>query len=171
MDVRRVAGERDPAERSATLGEERTDVFGNEARIAESIREAGLLCLASQVVPVVERDRAALRERDDRRAVPGDRLARPPNVALRIARAQPREVLHAGRHIAVERVVGARLIGDDVHAHAPAHELGQHIGGVGDERDAARCPVAERPLRDRERVVERRRDLVEEALAAAPLGT
>src|SRR5213592_2884294 len=68
MDVRRVSGKRDPPEGSTALGEERTDVFGNEAWIAEGAREAGLFCLASQVIAVVERDGAAAGERDDRRA-------------------------------------------------------------------------------------------------------
>ena len=86
-------------------------------------------------------------------------------------RTQPVGVLDTSRHIPVQRIVGARLIGDDVDAHAAAHELGHHVGSVGDERDAARCPITKRALRDGERVVERRRDLVQETLPSTALRT
>src|SRR5688572_33108629 len=106
MDVRRVARQRDPAERSAALGEQRADVLRHEAGIAEGIGESGFLGLAAQVVPVVECDRAGLRERDDRLAVARDRLARPLHVALRIAIATATRGLDTRRDVRSE---GARV--------------------------------------------------------------
>ena len=49
---------------------------------------------------------------------------------------------HAVRHVAVERVVGRRLIGDDVRHDAAAHELRQHDGGVALERNRAGDAIA-----------------------------
>src|SRR5206468_12170037 len=68
-DVGFISGERDPAERTASLGEERADVRRHESRIAERIRVPRGAGFAPQVVPVVESDRAPRGERHDRLAV------------------------------------------------------------------------------------------------------
>src|SRR2546430_6472423 len=83
-DVGRVTRERDPTEGTASFGEQRADVRGDEARVAEGIRESGRLGFAAQVVPVVERDRSALGDRPDRLSVARDRPARAADAVLRV---------------------------------------------------------------------------------------
>ena len=48
---------------------------------------------------------------------------------------------HQVRHVAVERVVRARLVGDDVGAEAQSPELGKHVRGVRAQADAQRTPL------------------------------
>ena len=61
-DVRRVAGERDPAERALALAEQRTDVGGDEARVVEGALEPAELGLGAEAVAVVEDLGAASRK-------------------------------------------------------------------------------------------------------------
>src|SRR5207244_11462196 len=84
MAVGGIVEERAPSERASSLGEERADVLGHETGVAESVREARGLRFATQVVAVVERDRAALGQRDDRLDVPRDRGPRATNIVLGI---------------------------------------------------------------------------------------
>ena len=44
-------------------------------------------------------------------------------------------------HVADQRVVRARLVGDDVGLEALAEQLGQHLGGVRAQPDAQRAPL------------------------------
>src|SRR5438309_10970692 len=154
-DVLPITRERDPAEWPAAFAEARTDVLGHEPRVAERLREAGLLRLAPQVVAIVDRDSAGPPERDDRPRVPRDRAARLAYVAVRIARAQRVGVGDAGGDVPVERVVRARLIGHDVDPNAAPDELGEHVGGVRDQTDAARRPALAVPLELEQDIVER----------------
>src|SRR5438132_9019115 len=102
MDVRGIAGERDPTERAPSLGEERSYVLGHETGVAESVREARGLCFAAQVVAVVERDRAARGQRDDRLNVADDRRSRAPDILLGIVSSERCGVGDTGGDIAVE---------------------------------------------------------------------
>ncbi len=60
-----------------------------------------------------------------------------PHHALGVPLAQLDGLLQrpAGGKIAVQRIVGAGLIGDRVRAHAAAHELRKHLGGVAEKTD------------------------------------
>ena len=46
----------------------------------------------------------------------------------------------ARRDVAVERVVGGGLVGDDVYGDVAAHKLGQHLGRVAKQPDRQRAP-------------------------------
>ena len=59
VNVRGFSGERNPAERTASFAEQRTDEQRHEAADLERVLHARLQRLAAQVVAVVERDRAA----------------------------------------------------------------------------------------------------------------
>ncbi len=67
------------------------------------------------------------------------------------------------RDVAVERIVRAGLIGDDVDLHAAAHELGQDLGGVGRQADREATPVGAGAVQPGQRVVEVGRALVQVA--------
>ena len=58
----------------------------------------------------------------------------------------------------------ARLIGDHIDGDAPANDLGQDLGGVPDEADRPRGAFAAVALDLHDRIVERRSDLIDEAL-------
>ena len=73
----------------------------------------------------------------------------------------------ADRQVAVHRIVRAGLVGDGVGTHAAAHEFGQDLGGVAEQRDRFRLPCLRVLLDARERVVEVGRLLVDVARAQA----
>ena len=66
--------------------------------------------------------------------------------ALRVALAQRegRLVAHPVGDVAVEGVVGAGLVGDQVRHHASPHDLGQDVGGVAEEADRQRPALGHR---------------------------
>ena len=102
----------------------------------------------------------------------GDRaLADPAQVVVGIGGAQGVGLLDGqpGGDVAVERVVGARLVGDDVDRRAAAHELGQHLGGVAQQPDRQRLAAPARGVQAAQRVVEIGCALVEVARLDAPL--
>src|SRR2546427_3748512 len=90
-----VPGEGDPPEWTASFGEQRADVRGDEPRIAEGFRVSGGARLASKIVSVVERDGTARRERDDGLAVTRHRGAGSAHVLLWIGAAEGPGVGHA----------------------------------------------------------------------------
>ena len=51
VDVRGIAGERHPAERSAAFAEQRADVFGHEAGDIEGALHAGALACVRMLLP------------------------------------------------------------------------------------------------------------------------
>ena len=124
-DVRRIAGEGDPAEGALAVAEQRTDVGGDEARVREGPLEAAQLRLGPQAVAVVEYLRAGIEEADQRGAVGRDRGAGALHVGVRVLLTQPHCLLqgHQVGDVAVERVVGARLVGDDVRLEPHPLEL------------------------------------------------
>src|SRR5256712_6715618 len=128
-DVLPVTRERDPAEWPAAFAEERTDVLGHEPRVAERVRETGLLRLAPQADAIVDRDSAGPRERDDRLAVPRNRAARLAYVAVRIAPAQRVGVGDAGGGVPRERGGPARLVGSRRGPTAPPDQPPEHRRG------------------------------------------
>ena len=85
-DVLRIAAQRHPTERTFPFAKKRTDVFRNEPGNVERIFNTGLLRLGANVVPVIERDRAFLLQREHRFDVHGHRLHRLFNVLVGILR-------------------------------------------------------------------------------------
>ena len=73
------------------------------------------------------------------------------------------------RDVADERIVGRGLIGDDIRRVAAPHQLGQHVGGVGDQPDRARDALGRVPPHAGERILEVDRGLVEVAALQPPL--
>jgi hypothetical protein len=142
-DVGRVAGQRDPAEGPLALAEERADVGGHEARIGERALEPAEARLGAQAVAVVEDLGARVEEPHHGGAVRGHRGARVPDVLVGRAAAQRLGLVacQAVRDVAVERIVGARLVGDDVGVEARGQQGGQDLGGVGAEPDAERAAI------------------------------
>ena len=68
-----------------------------------------------------------------------------------------------------QRVVGRRLVGDDVDGHAAAQQLRQHLGAVADHPDRPGAPLADRGLAGGDGGVQIGGELVEVAvLDAAP---
>ena len=82
---------------------------------------------------------------------------------LRLLERQP------GGDVAVERVVRARLVGDDVDLHVAPRKLGEDLRGIAGEADRERAPLAPRAVKARKRVVEVRGSLVEVAGLDSPL--
>ena len=138
-DVLRVARERDPAERALALGEQRPDVRRDEAGEGERPREAAELRLAPDRVAVVEDGGSGILESDHRRDLLRHRAARPRGEALGVAVGLGAPVLEGDAHRQVgERVVRARLIGDDVDRHPAQQQVAEHLGGVADDADRQR---------------------------------
>ena len=165
VDVGRVARERHPAKRALALAEQRADVGGDEAGVGEGVRVAVGGGEPAQRVAVVEGLGAGLLQQPDGGHV-GDRaLADAAQVVVGIGGAQRVGLLDGqpGGHVAVERVVGARLVGDDVDRRAAAHELGQHLGGVAQQPDRQRLAPAARGVQAAQGVVEVGGALVEVA--------
>jgi hypothetical protein len=48
------------------------------------------------------------------------------------------------RQIAVDRIVRAGLVGDDVRPDAATHQLGKNIGGIAEQADRDRLPALRR---------------------------
>ena len=170
-DVGRVAGERDPAERPLALAEQRPQVGGHEPRVGEGVGEPTGQRLAPQVVPVVEHLGTGTEEADHGLAVGRHRLPGPPHVLVRIRGAQRGRRLHVepARHVAVERVVGRRLVGHHVDRRRPPQQLRKGVGRVGHHADRQRAPLGHRRRAPGQAVVERVRPLVEVALGQPAL--
>ena len=69
----------------------------------------------------------------------------------------------AGRQIAVQRIVGGGLVGDQVGQHAAAHELRKDLGRVAEQADREGAPLHAAALDHRQRLVEVGRHPVEVA--------
>ena len=103
--------------------------------------------LTSQVVAIIENIAPAPDELEHRLDVRDDRLARAPQVLVRIARAQRRRLLERqpGRDVARQRVVRRGLVGDEVEVLTARGELGHDLGRVPEQADRQRPPLAPRP--------------------------
>ena len=76
VDVLRIAGQRDPAERSDAAAEQRADVGGHEAGEVEGVLDARIEGDLADVVAVVEHRNALLLELEHRLHVLRHRRAR-----------------------------------------------------------------------------------------------
>ena len=137
VDVLRIAGERDPAEWAFALAEERTDVFRYEAGDVKGVFDASQLCLRAQVVAVVEGDGAEALQFQHGLDVLAHGSHRAARVLFRVALAEFDRFgqRHAVGDVAVQRIVGAGLVGQHIGDDVAADEFRQHIGGVADQAD------------------------------------
>ena len=156
-DVRRIARERRPAERSRAATEERPDELGHETRDLERLAHAAEVGhLAAQVVAVVEGDRAPRLQREHRLDVRAHRVEHRRLVPLGILLPHHRGRLErvSTGDVAEAQVVRRRLVGDDVGRDAAAHELGHDVGDVADEPDRERGALRLRIEHQLQRLVE-----------------
>ncbi len=167
LDVLRVAGERDPAERAEAFAEEGADVGGHEAGEGEGAVVAGLARFVADRVAVVEHLGAAVLELDHRLHVLGHGLLGAQRELLRILVGLALPVLEADADGQVgQRVVGRSLVGDDVDLGGlgAVEDEREDLGGVADESDGERLTVLLRLDDLGQRGVEVGLDLVEVAL-------
>src|SRR5207302_3135077 len=113
-DVSRIARQHRPPERTDSTAEQRPYIGRDEARVCERVLYTTFTRLTSQVVAIIENIRATPDVLEQGFDVANDRLACQPEVLVRIGRAQSGGLVHrvVARHVAVERVVGGRLVGD-----------------------------------------------------------
>ena len=155
-DVLGVAGERDPAERTLALAEERADIGLDEARIVEGVGYADVMRHLAQIVAVVEHDRAALLEFEHGPNLAAQGLLRGGGDARRVRLAAFLPLLDgpAFGAIAVDRIVRGGLIGDDVGNDAALQQLPIDRRGVAEQADRNRLALAPGRLDDCQRLVE-----------------
>ena len=135
-NVGRVARQRDPTERPFALAEKRTDVRRNESRKVERASASAQTSLRAQAVAVIEHLCAAVEKRDHRIDVRGHALAGAPDVLLRIVEPQLMRIVRreADGDIA-ERVMGGRLVGDDVDFEITSGEHWYDLGRIAMKAD------------------------------------
>lgn len=140
-DVRGIARQRDPPERSAALLEQRTEVRRDEAGKRERPVEAALAGLVADRVAVVEHLGAAIEEPDHGFHMPGHRpaglLGEPHGVLRR--EGVPLLDRHPAWQVG-QRVVGRGLVGDDVDRGLHREQRRHDVGGVSDHSDRAWLP-------------------------------
>ena len=170
VDVLRVAGDREPAERADALAEERTDVALREHAHLEGVLDAQQLGARPQAVAVLEDLRPAPLELEHRADVVDQRGVGAADQLLAVARAQLVALGrgHAARHVAADRI-DRRLVGDDVGRDAALEQGVQHVGDVGDEPDRDRLAPLLGAEHERERALEVVAAVLQVALAQAPL--
>src|SRR5207249_3307576 len=164
-DVRLLARQRDPTKRALALAEQGPDVRGDETRVVEGTDAAAQARLGAEAVAVVEDLGAPVEERDHRVDVSSHARARASHLFVGVVQAQLGGVLgrDSGGDVA-QRVVGRRLVGDDVDLNVASRQLGHDLGGVAEDADGERLLL--RPCLDREleRVLEVARPHVEVAV-------
>src|SRR6266516_6148939 len=165
VDILGLAAQRDPAEWALPLGEERPDVGGHEARNVEGIADTRLERETAQVVAVIEGLGAQALETEHGRDVLADRVLDHLEVFLRIAVAQVGGLVDGERRrdIAAQRIVGRRLVGDDVGLQAAAQEFRVDLRGIADHADRRRRLRLAGLFRPFDRLVEAGGRLVEVA--------
>ncbi len=163
VDVVRLAREGAPAEGADAAAEERPYIGRHEPGELEGIGDAHLLRHLPDVVAVIERRHAGVVEVEHGADMDGHRLLGGALDRRRIAAPRGLGLLQrpAGRQIAVDRVVRARLVGDHVGPDAAAVELGKDLGGVAEEADRKRLFRRVGLYDESERLVERLRPGVE----------
>lgn len=139
VDVAWVAGQRRPAEGAPALAEQRADVGGDEAGEGEGPLVARELRLAADGVAVVEDLGARVLEADHRLDVPGHRLA---GALGEFGGLGGGVVGHVGEVDAQrevrQRVVGRRLVGDDVDGRLEGQQLRHQLRRIAEDSDGQR---------------------------------
>ncbi len=157
VDVLRIARQRRPAERADAAAKQRTDIGRNEARKGKGIFQAFVLGDLADVIAVVERRHAGIPERDHRFHMRPHRCAGRDLHRFRIAFALGFGFLDgpADRQVAVARVMGGCLIGDDIRASAAGlhagDQFGEDFGSIAEQADRFRFarlgPLVDQPQR------------------------
>ena len=124
-DVLRLSAQCHPTKRAAPFAKKGANVFRNETGNVERVFDTSLLRLRANVIPVIKSDRAFLLQREHRLDVNRHGLHRAIDVFVRILSPQRERVLqlHSVRHIAVERVVRAGLVGQNIGNNAALHNF------------------------------------------------
>src|SRR3989442_591709 len=120
--------------------------------------------------PLSSPDATRPEEIEHRPDVDGDRLARATHVFFRILGTQ-RVCVSDGkpaRDVSAERVMGARLVRDDVRSDPALHEFGMDLGTVPDEADRQRGPARLRVVSHLQGLVEFEDDPITISLRHAP---
>ena len=131
-DVLRVTRQRRPAERTDATAEHRANIGWHEAREVEGISDAFLLRHLADVVAVVESGRPAASEFEHPADVNRHRPLRRRDHGLRVSLRllPPLGERPPLRQVAVERVVGAGLVGHHVRGDPAGDQLGAHVRRV-----------------------------------------
>ena len=135
VDIFGIARQRDPAERPLADAEEWTDILRHKAGDIEGALDASQLRLGTEIVAVVEGHRAARLQLQHRLDMTAHGRHREPGIFLGVALAQPKRLLqrHSIRHIAMQRIMCAGLVGQHVWNHAALDQFRKHIGGIANE--------------------------------------
>ena len=118
---------------------------------------------SAQRVAVVERLGSGGGELPDRPDVRHGGFADASEIVVRIGLAQHIGLFEgeAGGDVAVQRVVGGRLVGDHVDIDSAPRQLGQDLRGIAGEADRQRAALAAGGIETRQSVIEIRGPLVE----------
>ena len=136
-DVFGIAAQCNPAERAAAFAKQRPNVFWNKPGNIECVVDTGLLRLSANVVSVIECNGAFFLQREHRLDMNAHRTHGAFDVIVWIFRAQRERVLerHSIWNVAVQRIMCAGLIGENIWNHATPYDFRQDIGAVADEAD------------------------------------
>ena len=171
VDVFRVAGQRDPAERADASAEQRAHVGRHESREIEGIRATDIESHLADVVAVVDGRDALPAEGQHRLDVHAHRLLGGIAHFFRICplRGFPLLDRPADRQVAMHRVVRAGLVGDAIRAHAAPHQFRQDFRRIAEQRDRFRFARLRVALDARQGVIDVGRLLIDILRAQAEI--
>ncbi|MNH97868.1 hypothetical protein D3C73_505750 [compost metagenome] len=140
VDVLRITRQRRPTERTDATAEQRTDVGRYETREIEGVFDAFFLRHLTDIVAVVEGRDALLLEFQHGFDVHRHRLLGGFDYGGRFGLGASAVFVPgpARRQVAVERVVGAGLVGDHVRAYAALDQFRENFCGVTQQGDGNR---------------------------------
>ena len=156
VDVLRVTGQGNPAERSDAAAEQRTDIGRDEAGEVEGVTHAHLFRHLANVVAVVKGRNAHLAEGQHRGDVFRHGAFRGKHRAFRVGLrflliVFPRPAFW---QVAVQRVMGAGLVGDQIRAHAAGNEFRKNVRRVAAQGNRHRFAFGRVFFDARQRVIE-----------------
>ena len=166
-DILGVARQRHPAKRPDAFAEQGPDIGGHKAGKGKGGFQPFFLRDLPDVVAIIQRRHARVPEIHHRRHMGAHRGAGGLLHRLWVSFLFGAPVGHAPplRQIAVQRVMGRCLVGDDIGATVwnraagvhPAHQFGEHIGGIAQKAHRL-CVTLRGPVGDhRQRLVQRLR--------------
>ena len=132
VDILRVAGQGNPAERPDAAAEQRTNIGGHEAGEVKGVIHTHLFRHLADVIPVIKGRNTHLTEGQHRGDVfrhgAFSRQYRALRIGFRFLLVVfPRPAFW---QIAVKRIVSAGLVGDQIRTHAARHQFRQNIRRV-----------------------------------------
>ncbi len=140
VDVLRVAGEGNPAERPDPSTEERADVGRHESGEVEGALHPRVKSDLADIVAIVKDRDAHVVELQHRAHVNGDRRPGRLDHTLWVGLAQRRGLFQrpANGQVSVQRVVRRGLVGDRIRPHPAPDQLRQDLRGIAQEAHRAR---------------------------------